>query len=129
MTHLLSIITEAAILTGVICGLYLIALIFRSPFHARWLDIEQVGTMTAVAITALLNIAFSAFVSGLIGAGLNSWLALAGGLVFWLTVSYLLWAIFRMSARLKAAENGLSPFALDKVTGGHVINAPAAGPV
>lgn len=111
MTYLLSVVSDVAILAAVVSGQYLLALIFRSPYRPNWLDFEECAILTAVLITTALALAFSGITNSLIDVGLDFWSALGIALACLVTVSILLWEALHMGARLKACENGLSPFA------------------
>jgi hypothetical protein len=112
MTTFMSVSAEAAVFAASFALLFLVTLTLRNPRQARWLDTEAAGQAVALIMTAALTIGFAFLTVGLVNSGLDFLRAFAGATVFGLAVSIFLWRIMRMNARLKACEEGRSPFHL-----------------
>jgi hypothetical protein len=108
----LSVAGEAALIAATVLLLFLFALVLRNSLRPKWLDSEEISMLAALAITVMLSVAFSASVKDLIDLGPAFPVALAAGVVFCASVSIVLWALLKMSDRLKACETGRSPFRL-----------------
>lgn len=101
---------EFVAVAAVVSAIELIVLLFRNPLRPRWLRTSLAESVAVLAIVMGLTFVLATFISGMIGAGLNVFVALVAGVCIPVLVAVVNERLFGIRERLRRADAGQSPF-------------------
>lgn len=97
-----------------ILACYLVLLLYRHPHQAKWLQSETASTVALLSLMSAVIVSCAFLIKGLVAVVGDPLGAIALGAAVIGLVSWCLWKLLRMRARLDAAQQGRSPFRLGR---------------
>jgi hypothetical protein len=111
MEIILSLAFEIALVVIAVGIVQFLVLVFRNTHRPQWLRSSFVESTAVIAIVMGITLSVAILATGLMGSGLNVFVALVVAMGVPLVVALTIWRIFRIGERLRRADAGGSPFA------------------